>query len=168
MSRLEQIWIKRMHRGPMDPVDRTPVVAGRGIVGNANQGGKRQVTIVSGKHWKDVTAPLGKTPDARLRRANLLVSDIDFADARGKILRIGPVRIRIYGETRPCEQMEAAVPGLQQAMSVPWGGGAFGEILDDGEIAVGDPVAWLLTSIDLDAAVGGADADERAAGAERR
>jgi len=26
-------------------------------------------------------------------------------------------------------------------MSVPWGGGAFGEILDDGEISVGDPVA---------------------------
>jgi len=25
-------------------------------------------------------------------------------------------------------------------MSVPWGGGAFGEILDDGEIAIGDRV----------------------------
>jgi len=23
---------------------------------------------------------------------------------------------------------------------VPWGGGAFGEVLDDGEITVGDPV----------------------------
>jgi MOSC domain-containing protein YiiM len=50
------------------------------------------------------------------------------------------VRVRIYGETRPCEQMEAAVPGLRDAMSVPWGGGAHGEVLDDGEIAVGDPV----------------------------
>ena len=140
MSKLEQIWIKRMHRGPMDPADRARVVAGKGIVGNANQGGKRQVTIVSNKHWSDVTAPLGATPDPRLRRANLLVSDIDFADARGKILKIGKVRVRIYGETRPCEQMEAAAPGLRDAMSVPWGGGAHGEVLDDGEIAVGDPV----------------------------
>ena len=139
--RLEQIWIKRMHRGPMDPADRARVVAGKGIVGNANQGGKRQVTIVSSKHWTDVTAPLGDTPDPRLRRANLLVSDIDFSGARGKILKIGEVRIRIYGETRPCEQMEAAVPGLKDAMSVPWGGGAHGEVLDDGEIAVGDPVS---------------------------
>ncbi len=140
MSRLEQIWIKRMHRGPMDPAARARVVAGKGIVGNANQGGKRQVTIVSSKHWTEVTAPLGSTPDPRLRRANLLVSDIDFADARGRILRIGTVRVRIYGETRPCEQMEAAAPGLQDAMSGPWGGGAFGEVLDDGEIAIGDPV----------------------------
>jgi MOSC domain-containing protein YiiM len=140
MSRLEQIWIKRMHRGPMDPAERARVVAGKGIVGNANQGGKRQVTIVSSKHWSDVTAPLGDTPDPRLRRANLLVSDIDFQDAHGRILKIGGVRIRIYGETRPCEQMEAAVPGLKSAMSVPWGGGAFGEVLDDGEIAVGDGV----------------------------
>ena len=115
-------------------------MSGRGIVGNANQGGKRQVTIVSSKNWEDVTAPLGATPDPRLRRANLLVSDVHFVDSRGKILKIGKVRIRIYGETRPCEQMEAAVPGLQKAMSVPWGGGAFGEVLDDGEIAVGDAV----------------------------
>ena len=140
MSKLEQIWIKRMHRGPMDSAARAQVVAGKGIVGNANQGGKRQVTIVSNKHWTDVTAPLGHTPDPRLRRANLLVSDIDFGDARGRILTIGKVRIRIYGETRPCEQMEAAAPGLQEAMKVPWGGGAFGEVLDDGEIAIGDPV----------------------------
>jgi MOSC domain-containing protein YiiM len=141
MSKVEQIWIKRMHRGPMDASQRAKVVAGKGIVGNANQGGKRQVTIVSSRHWTDVTAPLGATPDPRLRRANLLVSDIDFSDARGKILKIGPVRVRIYGETRPCEQMEAVAPGLQEAMRVPWGGGAFGEILDDGEIAVGDLVA---------------------------
>ena len=140
MSELTQIWIKRMHKGPMDPAPKATVVAGKGLVGNANQGGKRQVTIVSNKKWEAVTAPLGATPDARMRRANLLVSDVDFTDARGKILHIGPVRIRIYGETRPCEQMEAVAPGLQHAMSVPWGGGAFGEVLDDGEIAVGDSV----------------------------
>ena len=124
----------------MDPADRARVVAGRGIVGNANQGGKRQVTIVSNKHWEEVTAPLGDTPDPRLRRANLLVSDIDFSGARGKILKIGNVRVRIYGETRPCEQMDEAVDGLQKAMSVPWGGGAHGEVLTDGEIAIGDRV----------------------------
>ncbi|HEX8030885.1 MAG TPA: MOSC domain-containing protein [Vicinamibacterales bacterium] len=142
MSELRQIWIKRMKGGPMDHADRARVVAGKGIVGNANQGGKRQVTIVSDRHWGDVTASLGQTPDPRLRRANLLVSDVEFTGTRGKILTIGTVRIRIHGETRPCEQMEAAVPGLQSLMSVPWGGGAYGEILDDGDLSVGDRVAF--------------------------
>ena len=140
MSELRQIWIKRMKGGPMDPAPKASLIAGRGISGNANQGGRRQVTIVSDRHWADVTAPLGPTPDPRLRRANLLVSDVDFTGARGKVLTIGNVRIRINGETRPCEQMEDAVPGLQDVMSVPWGGGAFGEVLDDGEIVVGDRV----------------------------
>lgn len=143
MSQLQQIWIKRMHKGPMDPAPKASVVAGKGIVGNANQGGKRQVTIVSSKHWEQITEPLGHTPDPRLRRANLLVSDIDFTNARGKVLKIGSIRIRVYGETRPCEQMEMAAPGLQAAMSVPFGGGAFGEVLDDGEIVVGDSVELL-------------------------
>jgi MOSC domain-containing protein YiiM len=140
MNRLERIWIKRMKRGPMDPVDKARVVAGKGIVGNANQGGKRQVTILSAKHWQQVTSLLDDAPNPQERRANLLVSDVDFSNARGKILKIGAVRVRIYGETRPCEQMEKAAPGLRAAMEIPFGGGAFGEILDDGEIAVGDAV----------------------------
>jgi MOSC domain-containing protein YiiM len=144
MSRLEKIWIKRVKRGPMDPADRAKVVAGKGIVGNANQGGRRQVTILSNKHWGEITSQLGDIPDPQIRRANLLVSDIEFNNnSRGKVLRIGNVRIRIFSETRPCEQMDDAVPGLQRAMSSPWAGGAFGEVLDDGEIAVGDPVELL-------------------------
>ena len=43
MGRVEQLWIKRMKRGPMDPVTRAVAIAGRGLQGNANQGGKRQV-----------------------------------------------------------------------------------------------------------------------------
>src|SRR5689334_22055159 len=143
MNRLERIWIKRVKRGPMDPVSAAKLVAGKGLVGNANQGGKRQVTILSRRHWQELTAPVGEAIDPRRRRANLLVSDVDFENARGKILKIGSVRIRIYGETRPCEQMEAVAGGLKTAMSIPWGGGAFGEVLDDGEIAVGDPVEFV-------------------------
>lgn len=141
MSRLLNIWIKRMRRGPMDPHTRATLVAGRGIVGNADQGGRRQVTIISQSVLDRVTATLPQAPDPSTRRANLFVSDLDLVNARNRILRIGGVRIRILGETRPCERMEEAQPGLRSALAVPWGGGAFGEVLDDGEIAVGDPAA---------------------------
>ena len=141
MGRLERIWIKRGSGAPMDEVFSAQLVAGRGIVGNANQGGKRQVTLLSSESWNDITGEL-LGADPTIRRANLLLSSIDLRDARGKTLRIGSVRIRINGETRPCHQMEEAVPGLRKAMSVPWGGGAFGEVLDDGAIAIGDHAEW--------------------------
>jgi MOSC domain-containing protein YiiM len=141
MARLEQIWIKRAKLGRMDPATTARVVAGRGIVGNANQRGRRQVTLVSLEHWVEITSHLA-SPDPIVRRANLLVSGVDLRASRGKTLRIGAVRIRILGETRPCERMDEAVDGLRAALGVPWGGGAFGEVLDDGALTVGDVAAW--------------------------
>src|SRR4029450_4903673 len=137
VGELLKIWVKRFKRGPMDPVPRATVVAGRGIAGDANQGSTRQPTLLSNRAWAEVTAAPGP-PDPVVRRANLLVSDVDLFNSRHKILQIGRVRIRILGETRPCERMEEAQPGLKHAMSVPYGGGVFGEVLDDGEIIVGD------------------------------
>ena len=145
MGHIERIWIKRGSGAPMDAAMSAQLVAGRGIVGNANQRGKRQVTLLAAEHWGELTAPLG-TPDASVRRANLLLSGVDLRRSRGRTLRLGSVRILIYGETRPCWQMDEAWPGLRAALSVPWGGGAFGEDLDDGAIAIGDPAEWVVAA----------------------
>ena len=142
MGTVEQIWIKRGKRGPMDSVQTATLDAGRGLRGNANRGGRRQVTIIARERWAEITASLGADLDPVTRRANVLVSGIDLENSRGRVLRLGAVRLRINGETRPCEQMEAAYAGLQAAMRPHWGGGAFAEVLDDGEIRVGDEAAW--------------------------
>jgi MOSC domain-containing protein YiiM len=141
VPQLERIWIKRAKLGPMDPVDHARALAGRGLVGNANQRGRRQVTLLSAEHWADATRHLGLI-DPRVRRANLLLSGIDLRATRGQTLRVGAVRIRILGETRPCERMDEVELGLRHALAAPWAGGAFGEVLDDGDIAVGDEAAW--------------------------
>lgn len=139
-GRLEAIWIKRAIRGPMDPAEHATLVTDRGILHNADQGGKRQVTIIEREVWDTMMAELGADIDPAARRANLMVSGVSLADSRGKILDIGGCRIRIMGETRPCEQMDAALPGLRRAMARPWGGGAYGVVLNDGDISIGDPV----------------------------
>ena len=141
-GRLEAIWIKRAHRGPMDPAPRAAVVAGRGLVGNADQGRRRQVTIIEREAWERVMRETGGTADPSARRANLLVSGIALEETRDRVLRIGSVRVRIGGHTAPCERMDEAVPGLRGAMRPHWGGGAFAQVLDDGELAVGDVVRW--------------------------
>jgi len=141
-GRLVAIWVKRFKRGPMDPKPEAALVAGRGIEGNANQGGKRQVTILSSEAWREMMAEVGGDVDPSTRRSNFMVSGIDFTDSRGRILEIGDVRILIHGETRPCELMDEAHDGLRSAMASPWRGGAFGEVLDDGAVSVGDPVSW--------------------------
>ena len=71
-----------------------------------------------------------------------MVSGIALAETRERVLRVGACRLRVGGETRPCERMDEALPGLRGAMRRNWGGGVFAEVLDDGEIAVGDEVEW--------------------------
>ncbi len=142
-GRLEAIWIKRMKRGPMDCVEQATLQSGKGLVGNANQGGRRQVTILEREIWEELMTEVAGALPPSARRANLLIGGLSLSRSRKRVLGIGSCRIRILGETRPCERMEEAWPGLQVAMSRSWAGGAFGEVLDDGEILVGDPVCWM-------------------------
>jgi len=142
-GKLEAIWLKRAKRGPMDSQTRAMLKANRGLVGNANQGGKRQVTLIEKEVWAERTAQAGATLDPAARRANLMVSGIALANTRGRVLQVGQTRLRIYGETKPCERMDEAHQGLKAVMYPDWGGGAFAEVLEDGEIAVGDPVRWV-------------------------
>lgn len=142
MGKLEAIWIKRNKRGPMDPADTATCVANKGLAGNANQGGRRQVTIIEEEVWQAHMDALNGELPPQTRRANLMVSDHPLMDSRGRILKVGNCRIQIKGETKPCERMDEALQGLRERMFPDWGGGAFGIVLDDGEIRIGDTVAW--------------------------
>lgn len=142
MARLEAIWIKRARRGRMDPVPGAELVAGKGIVGNANQGGRRQVTIIEREVWEARTHAVGAGLDPAARRANLMISGLPLAHSRGRTLRIGECILEIAGETKPCEQMEEAAAGLRAAMYDEWGGGAFAMVVKGGSIKVGDEVEF--------------------------
>ena len=141
-GRLEGIWLKRSHRGPMDAHASVRLVAGEGIAGSVDRSRRRQVTIISREVWDEHMAALGADVDPSARRANLLVSGVVLAHTRGRVLRIGAGRLLIGGELTPCERMDEVRPGLRALMRSDWGGGVFARVLDDAMICVGDPVSW--------------------------
>ncbi len=136
---VEALWVKRAHRGPMDPANAIILDEGLGIRGNADLGGWRQVTVVEAEVLEALAERLGAEVPPILRRANVLVRGVRLADCRGKRLHLGRCQIEMRGETMPCERMNEAVPGLRDAMKEGWAGGAFGRVVVDGEVRVGDP-----------------------------
>ena len=141
-GRVERLWVKRAHRGAMDPRETIELIAGRGVAGSADQGGRRQLTLLEREVWDALMRELGSDATPDTRRANVLVTGIDLRASRGRVLRLGATRVRVAGEVKPCERMEEAVAGLRALMYPDWQGGAFAEVLDGGTVAVGDPVAW--------------------------
>ena len=140
---LLRIWIKRKSGEPMEPVESARLESGRGLVGNADQGGRRQVTLIDAGKWAETMRELGDPGvDPMARRANLLVRGIDLEQSVDRVLHLGECRLEIRGETRPCHQMDSAWQGLREALKPGWRAGAFAEVLEGGEIAIGQVVAW--------------------------
>jgi MOSC domain-containing protein YiiM len=141
-GRLDGIWVKRAHRGPMDAHESGVLIAGQGLEGNVDRSSRRQVTIIEREIWEALMRETGASAPPSTRRANLMISGISLTDTRKRVLRIGEARLEIAGETKPCERMEEAVPGLRAAMYANWRGGAFAMVLTGGSIQVGDSIDW--------------------------
>jgi MOSC domain-containing protein YiiM len=125
----------------MDPAEEARAVRDRGLEGNADRGGWRQITVIEQEVFDRVRESL---PDAdpMMRRANFLVDGVRLADCRGKVLEVGDLRIHMRGETRPCELMDEQCDGLRSALDPDWNAGAFGKVLNDAVVRVGDEVRW--------------------------
>jgi len=139
---LQGIWVKEARGEPMTAVDEAKALAGQGFDGGIREASTRQLTVLAAETWADAEATLGMSVDPALRRANLLVADLDLAGTTGRVLRVGDLRLEITGETKPCHQMDAAVDGLRDALEPDWRGGVHGEVLGDATVRVGDPVSW--------------------------
>src|SRR4051812_38482021 len=106
MGQLVAIFLKRFHGGVMDSRESAELLPRIGLKGNADRGGRRQVTLISLERWQELMDQVGGDLSPAARRANLVLAHVNLEKSRGRVLCIGSSRLIIAGETRPCEQME--------------------------------------------------------------
>ena len=128
-----------VRHAPMEETVTARITVESGVNGDARgQPGRRQATVISRHAWEAACAELGVTHlPWTTRRANLLIDGIDLQGKVGYDLRVGNAVLTISGETRPCEVMERAYPGLKEALKPEWRGGVVCRVTRPGDVTVG-------------------------------
>ncbi len=151
-GRLIGIARRPAHRAPMQTVEAALIEADGGVEGD-HKGRKfprRGVTLLAREAWEAALAELAKLGNAAdlawtARRANLLVEGVELPRALGGIVQIGPAVLEITYPTTPCKRMDEAREGLMRALYPQWRGGVTCRVLEGGRVAIGDPVAVLVS-----------------------
>ncbi len=157
MATLLGIAVKPKPRQPMQTRHSAVLSPEQGLHGDCRgKPGRRQITLMSQAAWEVACRVLAATGTADLfaeaglpwttRRANLLVDDLPLCQSTGARIVLDEAILEVTGETDPCQRMEAACPGLFDALRPDWRGGVTCRVLQGGEIAVGMTVAWLANA----------------------
>jgi MOSC domain-containing protein YiiM len=129
-------------RGPIEQLTSVRVSPEFGVEGDRN-GGKqrRQVSLLEAEDWAQAMREVGGSLPWWEWRANLLVEGFDLPQREGVRLRIGEVVVlEVKVEIDPCDRMEELHPGLRQALTVDWRGGAGAQVISGGTVSVGDEI----------------------------
>ena len=141
MGRLVGIARRDKKRAAMQILDHAEISIAGGVANDfRGKSGERQVTVISARAWREACEELGRDLPWTVRRANLLVDNIDLPAAAGGLLAIGSVRLKINLETRPCSRMDEQCEGLKAALEPDWRGGLCCSVLQGGTVSIGDPV----------------------------
>ncbi|MCG9731995.1 molybdenum cofactor biosysynthesis protein [Shewanella sp. Isolate13] len=145
MASLIGIAFKTVKRGQMTSVEKAEVTQAKGVENDIfGRPGKRQVTVMSLQQWQLACNQIGKNLPWLTRRANLLVDGISFCSKDiGKQLVIGELILEITGETDPCNKMEMAYPGLEQALLPGWRGGVTCRVMTGSSIKINNNVELI-------------------------
>ena len=149
-GRLEGIYVAPSATAPMQAVERVRAVVGRGLQGDRyfseqgtyspNEGPGRRLTLVEAEALEEAARETGIAVAPGESRRNLVTRGLRLNDLVGKRLRIGAVECVGVRLCPPCGHLERVTgqPGLQKALEDR--GGLRVDILNDGEIAVGDSI----------------------------
>ena len=144
-GRVEGIFLTTEHGELPTPVDRVRAVAGRGLEGNryfyeSEAPAGRAVTLIAAEAVDALESEHGISLEAAATRRNVLTRGIDLNSLVGRRFRVGDVECEGVELCEPCLHLESmtqtgVINGLVHR------GGLNADILNDGHISVGDPVA---------------------------
>ena len=138
-GRVEWLGVRTERRGAVEAV-RHAVITENGLEGDhRTRPGKRAVTLIQAEHLPVIAALAGEGAEVtweRLRR-NIVVSGVNLLALRDATFRVGTATLRGTGICAPCSRMtEYFGPGGYNA--VRGHGGILAEVLESGEVAIGD------------------------------
>jgi MOSC domain-containing protein YiiM len=143
---VEAIFVTSEHGELPVPVERVQAHAGRGLEGNryywadGDAPPGRAVTLVAAEAMEAVASEGEVSIEPAATRRNVLTRGIDVNELVGKRFRIGDVECEGVELCEPCAHLESMTqPGAIKALVHRAGLNA--DILNDGEIRVGDRVA---------------------------
>jgi MOSC domain-containing protein YiiM len=160
-GRLVAIYVATAAGAPMEACARVETVAGAGLrddryaVGTGTYSGTgrgpRDVTLIEREAVDAVRTEDGAV-DVRedQTRRNLVTEGVALDHLVGRTFRVGAVRMRGVRLAEPCAYLEqlTGLAGVRAALVHR--GGLRAEILDDGELRVGDPVDVVLDAQQVD------------------
>ena len=131
-------------RAPMQTLEQADISATSGVAGDSRgRPGKRQVTVLSARAWREACSDIGTDAPWTTRRSNLLIEDMDLPREPGCVIAIGDVRLETTVEIDPCSRMDEQLPGLTKALAPDWRGGVGCRVIQGGTVRVGDRVTVL-------------------------
>jgi len=144
-ARVEGIFLTETHGEVPQTVDRVRAVAGAGLVGNryfyadGNAPPGRAVTLIAAEGVEAFVEETGISVAPAETRRNVLTRGIDVNALVGKRFRIGAVECVGVELCEPCVHLESMTkPGVLKGLVHRAGLNA--DVLNDGDIAVGDAV----------------------------
>ncbi len=140
IGRLDWIGASEGNRGTINALETGRLEVGSGLVGDYHHSVTRQVTLIQAEHLPVIGALLGRDPvHPTETRRNLVVSGINLMALKGRVFEIGGAVLKGTDDCEPCHRMEENLgAGGWNAMCAM--GGIIADVLEAGDISVGDAV----------------------------
>jgi len=134
---------------PLQSLSQVRVIPGRGLAGDryaqgigtfSDRPGKRDVTLIESEVLENYQHETGKKLSAAESRRNLLTEGVRLNELIDQEFQVGPVRMRGLRLSDPCTHL-MRLTHPETLRGLVHRGGLIAEILNDGELTVGDRIS---------------------------